>query len=53
MPTLSAWETLHFSAVLRTPGGTPRRDIKRRMQDTLAVMGLSRVAHTQVPNRQR
>ena len=48
VPTLSAWETLHFSAVLRTPGGVPRSEIKRRMQDTLAVMGLSRVAHTQV-----
>ena len=48
VPTLSAWETLHFSAVLRTPSGVPRADIKRRMEDTLAVMGLSRVAHTQV-----
>ncbi len=48
MPTLSAWETLHFHAILRTPRGITRAEITHRMEDTLAVMGLSRSAHTQV-----
>lgn len=47
-PTLSAWETLHFFARLRLPRGTSRADVKRRMDDTLAVMGLTRVRNTQV-----
>ena len=48
MPTLSAWETLHFHAILRTPDRVGRAEIARRMHDVLAVMGLTRVAQTQV-----
>ena len=48
VPTLSAWETLHFHAILRLPRGTSRADIKQRMDDVMAVMGLSRVRTTQV-----
>ena len=48
VPTLSAWETLHFQAILRLPKGTSRSDIKQRMDDVMDVMGLSRVKTTQV-----
>ena len=48
VPTLSAWETLHFQAILRLPKGTSSADIKRRMDDVMDVMGLSRVKTTQV-----
>ena len=51
VPTLSAWETLHFHAILRLPKGTSKADIKRRMDDVMEVMGLSRVRTTQVTHR--
>ena len=47
-PTMSAWETLQFFAILRLPRGMSKADIKQRMEDVLAVMGLTRVRFTQV-----
>lgn len=47
-PTMNAWETLQFFATLRLPRGISRADIKQRMEDVLAVMGLTRVRFTQV-----
>ena len=47
MPTLDAWETLEFQAVLRNSAGLTKARLHERMHDVMAVMGLSRVRHTQ------
>ena len=48
MPTLNAWETLEFQAVLRNRVGLTHAKLRERMHDVMAVMGLSRVKNTQV-----
>lgn len=48
MPTLNAWETLQFQAVLRNRVGLTHAKLQERMHDVMAVMGLSRVKNTQV-----
>jgi ABC-type multidrug transport system ATPase subunit len=53
VPTLSAWETLHFHAILRTPEGIPKEEIRQRINDVLTVMGLGRVRNTQASKLQR
>ena len=53
MPTLDAWETLDFQAVLRNRAGLSRARLHERMHDVMAVMGLSRVRHTQASDSAR
>ena len=48
MPTLNAWETLEFQAVLRNRAGLTHAQLRERMHDVMAVMGLSRAKNTQV-----
>ncbi len=48
MPTLSAWETLEFQAVLRNRARLTHAQLRERMHDVMAVMGLSRAKNTQV-----
>jgi len=48
MPTLNAWETLEFQAVLRNRAGLSHAKLRERMHDVMAVMGLSRQKNTQV-----
>ncbi len=47
MPTLDAWETLEFQAVLQNRRGLTKSRLHERMHDVMAVMGLSSVRHTQ------
>lgn len=51
--TLTVYETLYYSAMLRFPDNTPREDVKNSVEKTISEVGLTRSMHTLVGNWQR
>jgi ABC-type multidrug transport system ATPase subunit len=50
VPTMSAWETLKFTATLTLPKAISPAEAGQRISEVLKIMGLWRSRDTQVPS---